>query len=104
MKTEKYNGWSNRATWNLALWLDQDWGCELVEWRRDHKGIKGGEDLRRMLEDAIADMELRCWYLPDMSGEPLHYLTPDAERFDDVDWDEVFDHLIQEPRDEQAAE
>lgn len=26
MKQEKCNGWKNRATWNVALWLGNDYG------------------------------------------------------------------------------
>ena len=34
MTTEKtYNGWKNRATWNLVLWAENDY--ELYQWIRE---------------------------------------------------------------------
>ena len=35
MITEKYNGWTNRATWNLVLWVQNDY--ELYQWIRENK-------------------------------------------------------------------
>ena len=36
MTTEKtYNGWKNRATWNLVLWAENDY--ELYQWIRENK-------------------------------------------------------------------
>ena len=34
MTTKTYNGWTNRATWNTALWLTND--ASVYHWMRDH--------------------------------------------------------------------
>jgi hypothetical protein len=41
MTEKEYNGWKNRATWNVALWVnnDQDIYEGAVEFMKDYKGI-----------------------------------------------------------------
>jgi hypothetical protein len=92
--SDGYNGWSNRATWNLALWLQQDWDYELVEWARNEK-IATGSDLREAMEETIRELKLRSYYLEPQHGcDIAQFFTPDGERFDEADWDEVFEALI----------
>ncbi len=98
--SDGYNGWSNRATWNLALWLENDWSLQLVVWTRDQK-IASGSDLRETMEQDICELELRSYYLEPQAGCAIsQFFTPDGERFDDADWDEVFKALIAEQRKE----
>lgn len=97
---KKYNGWANRATWNVALWADNDWSTELDEWRRD-KHITDGASLRAAFESFIVEMVLLSYMLQPLSNcEPSQFFTPDGDSFEDADWDELFEYLIAEPRKE----
>jgi hypothetical protein len=97
-----YNGWSNRATWNLALWLTEDFGqCFLDDLIEDAKRIKCGEDIREWMCASIIDLDMREWFLEAPKGcEPSQFFTPDGERFGDVNWDEIFQHFIADERKE----
>lgn len=92
MNDEGYNGWSNRATWNVAMWVRDDFGID-SRWARDRK-VTDGKSLRNCLENIIEELGLREYFLVNSEGVPTHFVTPDAERFDDANWDELFDSLI----------
>ena len=67
---EKYNGWTNRATWNVDVWLSND-----REIYKMMKALKMSE--RNQFENF-------CVYL--WGNE-----TPDGERLSDVNWQEIAD-------------
>lgn len=78
MKRKPYNGWFNRATWNVALWIGND------------------EGLYRMAMDAIKampkriaarDAELLCRDLFP-GGE-----TPDGDKLVDCHWPSIAHNL-----------
>lgn len=70
-----YNGWSNRATWNVSLWLNNDEGCyhELCRAVRHAHNV---EDLAKRIEQLSRDI----W----PAG-----VTPDSDPLDDADFDEI---------------
>jgi len=83
MTTEKtYNGWKNRATWNLVLWAENDY--ELYKWIRENK-ISSLNRLKKELQTVSG-------YLEKFKDE-----TPDGYRWDDptVSESEVDNALIE---------
>ena len=74
MTTKTYNGWANRATWNVVLWLGNDKG--LYNMVRAFKRSKAGR-----LNGADAESFVRGLW-PD--GK-----TPDGDNLDAVRWGAV---------------
>lgn len=74
MMTETYNGWANRETWNVALWLGNDEGFY-------REAVSFGQ---RTLpaHDEEAKVEAFC---RNLFGD----MTPDGDRLDGVDWAEI---------------
>ena len=40
MTNKEYNGWKNKASWNVSMWMGNDYGIYLgaVEFMKDYKG------------------------------------------------------------------
>lgn len=78
-KVSGYNGWSNRATWNVSLWLNNDEAMyrnlqDTVKFARAHFGpTMTAAELGRMLKIEVNKM----W----PSGQ-----TPDGCNLLEVDW------------------
>lgn len=101
MEREECNGWTNRATWNVALWLREDW-ADLLEQVIDDIRCCGWRGFKDRIEETIRELEVRQYYLePIRGGEITQFFTPDGERFDDANWIELFFELIEEPRTER---
>ena len=76
MENNTYNGYYNRATWNLMLWVNNDESA--YHHFRDlyyRIGEDDADDRQDMIERAA-----REWF-----GSS----TPDRDSLDDVDWEEV---------------
>ncbi len=71
----KYQGWTNRATWNANLWLSNDYGLySFVKWLADEYD----GDFRGMGR-AVFGFAVELW------GDE----TPDGESLADVNWTEI---------------
>lgn len=88
MDTEKFNGWANRATWNVALWLQNAYPSDLEEITRSMSGIGTAEKFRSFCTALFAEQ------LP----ENYVTVTPDGYRLDEADWDELWTSLVAGPR------
>jgi hypothetical protein len=81
-----YNGWANKETWLVHLWLTNDQACDAA-WRAVAAEI--GEPyrlsavLRGELEDGATDLQ--------QTGLYADLLTTALRR---VDWEEVARHLL----------
>lgn len=73
-KSEKYNGWHNRATWNVALWLGNDEGLyrSAIELARAVKGRITSRDAEEICRELFP------------SGK-----TPDGDSLIDCRWSEI---------------
>ena len=74
MSREKYRGWTNRATWNIALWLNNEPGSYYAtqEYTQQLRHLATAED---------AEQWISAFY---PSGQ-----TPDGDLLADADWEEL---------------
>jgi hypothetical protein len=89
MTAERYNGWTNYATWNVVLWIDND---ERSYTRKNQwiKEFSGRIDAR--LAEEIAEDCLGGKKTPDfeVDSESIGY------RWKDVNWSEIAAHWSDE--------
>lgn len=72
---ETYNGWSNRATWNVSLWLSNDEPLY--------------REVNRLAEHAPDADTLAIVLTTFCAGIWPKGVTPDGDRLDACDFDEV---------------
>jgi hypothetical protein len=53
MKKENYNGWKNYETWNVALWINNDYGLYSMarDFMKEYKGKAPYREFAEMLKD-----------------------------------------------------
>jgi len=88
MKTESYNGWSNRETWCVNLWLSND---EITESYISERALDCLNDAEGDKEDAAVALarEIEAFLdenMPDVSGVYADLLS---SALADVDWEEI---------------
>jgi len=96
-----YNGWTNRATWLVPLWIDNEYGS--YKSKQDFLQRRYGSDLpitaatcRRYCRTYLDDSrgaEYGLW--SDLSRDNTNHV---GHRWCDVNWEEIAQHW----RDEQA--
>tara|TARA_Y100001972_G_C7576063_1_gene289061 strand:- start:617 stop:907 length:291 start_codon:yes stop_codon:yes gene_type:complete len=86
MENNTYNGYYNRATWNLMLWINNDEPA-YTHFRELYMRIGGDDPDDR--QDMI-ERECRDWF-----GST----TPDRCSLDDVLWEEIREHLDEDNSD-----
>lgn len=75
-----YNGWSNWATWNAVLWIDNDEAIYSERIRRHRFDEWTGDDVASFFQEVFPKGT------PDMDG-----VIPN-----DIDWDEIANHWNEE--------
>lgn len=108
MTQERYNGWTNYATWGVALVLDNDEGtysyvrerlAELSEEADDDGRLPNGVELRYELADWLEDYTERLCGLEgdfDMPEPSLMARQVLQAGLAEVNWDEIALSLIAE--------
>jgi hypothetical protein len=94
--TDRYNGWTNYETWNVALWLGNDegsyhyWNHQAYQCLQDAEGDKqeAALILARYLESEITEMN------PLADHQASTYSDMLTAALGRVNWDEIARHWI----------
>lgn len=108
--SEKYNGWTNYETWNVALWLNNDEGSQR-HWQSEAQDawdsaeatsyLTREEEARLDLVGRLkADIEEGC---PLNDGGSMYSDLLNAA-LSEVDWDEIAGHYLDEVDKEEEPE
>lgn len=105
MAHEQYNGWTNRSTWAIALWLGNDQVTDALA-----REIVS-DTMRHTGSIAIAGDNLKVW-VSDMADEMHNQIISSASLFsdllryalDDADWREIAQAFKDEAEDDTENE
>lgn len=76
MNDTTYNGWTNRSTWNVALWFGNDEGLYRDAISFANRNYQMGKDEERITEEYVRGI----W---------PNGVTPDDDSLDEVDWTSI---------------
>jgi hypothetical protein len=97
MKTERYNGWKNRETWCVSLWIDNKRTTYETARRMAEKFRRGGTRAGQESVYPFADA-LKKWIedelVPDLGASMASDLLNTA--LGRVDYDEIAKHILEE--------
>lgn len=103
---DRYNGWTNYETWNVALWIDNEEGSYLesrnmardavTEWTED-----GGREPEGVLADALREWIEDQNPLNDASASTFTDLLNAA--LSEVNWYEIAENYCTEVREEVVS-
>lgn len=106
MTTEGYNGWTNRETWCLMLWVNNDEGLLIDAQDTVRQARKHGNDPATCLQDWAETLFTRSGYA-DTFGEPwpvaLADIAAEIGSLWRVDWSEAADSIAEDMADDEAV-
>lgn len=103
-KDDRYNGWTNYATWAVALWIDNDEGSQTY-WRQEAAREMQEAPNGQMVRDGVwtADEAARFNLAEQLKSESTD-TAPDLgasvysdllqAALDDVNWKEIAENII----------
>lgn len=106
---ERYNGWTNYETWNVALWLDNDQGSSEYWNETAQEYYDNAEAERSFTRKERAALDLADRLKSEI--EEANPLGSEASMFSDlmsaalgeVDWYEIAGHYLDEVEEETEA-
>ena len=96
---QEYNGYTNYATWNVCLWVDNEYALYQAKVDALHREVRGLD------EEDLADWEFTAKEAESLYTDLLGGTTPDLEEgdWDNVDWEQVAEELTIEGRELAAV-
>jgi hypothetical protein len=109
METMEYNGWTNRETWAVALWIDNDYSLQETATEYARTEIEGhdkdeeinpyylGESLKTYIEEDLLTFENVS------QNQTLWMMLTDIGSLYRVNWREIADHYLTQAKEEAVA-